>query len=95
MLRRRRGAEQPGPPATAVRGVRWLRRRPLRSCPGSPVSFWTVLVYLFLALLSLTAVVGGLVVVKRLEAQRRLREELARLEGGLDLVRDEDDDRAG
>lgn len=97
MLRGPGAAEQPAPPATAARGVRCPRRCRASLLPGLPVSFWTALVYLFVLLLSLAAVVGGLVVLKRLEAQRRLREELARLEtasgeGGASGPSESDDD---
>ena len=58
------------------------------------MTIWTVLVYLFVLLLTLAAIVGGLVVLRRLEAQKRLREELLRLEGARPPNDEADDEGA-
>jgi hypothetical protein len=47
------------------------------------VTIWLILLYVLVLLLVLLAMVGTITVLRRLSAQRKLREELVRLEGEL------------
>lgn len=91
MLRSAAAPEQPDPSRKPLVGRTLPRSTAPPRAPCFHVSIWTVLVYLMLALLTLVAVVGGVVVLRRLEAQQRLREELARFEGRVDVAPRDDE----